>query len=173
METAFFDEATLLDAIAANAVTNAVLLDAVVDGGFAADSATRALFGSGFVDAGLIGTGAATTAKLGTEVRGAHQALTGAGAVNLTTPVTRFTSTGAGQALTLADGTVTGHRKRIIHVVDGGLGVLTAGGSLHLGDSLVSITLASLWDWVELEWQNSNTSWNVVGWGGAGVAFAL
>jgi hypothetical protein len=173
MADGFFDATAALAKFGANSIANAFLLDAVADGAFAADSSTRALFGSGFVDAGLIGAGAATTAKLGTEVRGAHQALSGAGAINLTTPVTRYTSTGAAQALTLADGTVTGHRKRIIHVSDGGSGVLTAGGSLHLGDSIVSITLANLWDWVELEWQNSSTTWNVVAWGGAGVAFAL
>jgi len=54
----------------------------------------------------------------------APQLLSGAGAVNLTTEVTAFTSTGAAQALTLADGT-PGQVKVIIHEVDGGSGVLT------------------------------------------------
>ncbi len=48
----------------------------------------------------------------------------GAGAISLTTGVTKFTSTDAAQALTLADG-VEGQIKRIVHVVDGGSGVLT------------------------------------------------
>ena len=55
---------------------------------------------------------------------GGVQSLSGAGAVNLTKEVTEYTSTGAAQALTLADGTA-GQRKVIIHGVDGGSGVLT------------------------------------------------
>ncbi|MFY7897154.1 MAG: hypothetical protein ACOVP8_13050, partial [Phycisphaerales bacterium] len=52
------------------------------------------------------------------------QALSGAGAVNVTTLITRYTSTGGAEALTLADGTM-GQIKTIIHEVDGGSGVLT------------------------------------------------
>jgi len=52
------------------------------------------------------------------------QSLSGAGAVNVTSSVTKFTSTGGAQALTLANGT-DGQIKLIIHVVDGGSGVLT------------------------------------------------
>lgn len=55
---------------------------------------------------------------------GSTQALSGAGAVNVTTGTTKFTSTGSAQALSLADG-ADGQLKRIIHVVDGGSGVLT------------------------------------------------
>lgn len=51
------------------------------------------------------------------------QALSGAGAVNVTTTTTEYTSTGGAQALTLANGTA-GQIKTIIHVVDGGSGVL-------------------------------------------------
>lgn len=54
----------------------------------------------------------------------APQALSGAGAVNLTTLTTKFTSTGASQALTLANGT-NGQLKIIVHAVDGGSGILT------------------------------------------------
>jgi hypothetical protein len=170
MATGLFDAATVLDKFAADSITNAVLLDAVQDGAFVADASTRALFAASFVNAGLIEAGAVTTAKLGTEVRGAHQSLSGPGAVNLTTPVTRCTSTGADDALTLADGSVNGQRKTIIHVVDGGSVKLTADGSLHLGDSLASITLANARDWITLEWQTS--AWMLIGWSGAGVTFA-
>ncbi len=54
------------------------------------------------------------------------QALSGAGAINLTTSATDYTSTGAAEALTLADGTV-GQIKTITHIVKGtlGTGVLT------------------------------------------------
>lgn len=92
------------------------------------------------------------------------QALSGAGAVNLTTAITRFTSTGGAQALTLADGAIVGQRKRIYHAVDGGSGVLTAGGALHLGDSIATITLTAKGDWVELQW--NGTAWDVIGLGG-------
>lgn len=54
---------------------------------------------------------------------GGVQALSGAGAVNLTTLVTSVTSTGA-NALTLADGTA-GQVKIIIMAVDGGDATLT------------------------------------------------
>lgn len=55
----------------------------------------------------------------------AQQNLSGAGAISITTAYTAFTSTGAAQALSLADGVVLGHYKKIMHVVDGGSGVLT------------------------------------------------
>jgi hypothetical protein len=55
---------------------------------------------------------------------GSVQALSGAGAVNVTTAVTSLTTTGAAEALTLANGTV-GQFKTIVHTVDGGSAVLT------------------------------------------------
>lgn len=55
---------------------------------------------------------------------GTPQALSGAGAVNVTALATKLTTTGASQALTLADGT-NGQLKVIIHDVDGGSAVLT------------------------------------------------
>jgi hypothetical protein len=51
-------------------------------------------------------------------VIGAAQALSGPGAVNITQPVTKFTSTLAGNALTLADG-VEGQIKTIVYVAGG------------------------------------------------------
>jgi hypothetical protein len=55
------------------------------------------------------------------------QALSGAGAVNITQPVTKFTSTATGNALTLADG-VEGQLKTIVYVAEaagGDTGILT------------------------------------------------
>lgn len=55
------------------------------------------------------------------------QALSGPGAVNITQPVTAFTSTGTGNALTLEDG-VVGQLKTIVYVAEaagGDTGVLT------------------------------------------------
>lgn len=57
-------------------------------------------------------------------VGGTPQALSGAGAVNVTTLTTALTSTGGSQALTLADGT-NGQLKTIVHDVDGGSSILT------------------------------------------------
>lgn len=75
---------------------------------------------SGAVIAATINnTGVATIGSL----VGSTQALSGAGAVNLTTLTTKVTSTGA-NALTLANGT-DGQVKIILMVVDGGDATLT------------------------------------------------
>lgn len=85
----------------------------------------------------------------------AQQNLSGAGAVNITTEYTAFTSSGAAQALSLADGVVNGQRKIIMHVVDGGSGVLTptnlTGGT--------NITFTTVGEVAELVF--SGTSWVV------------
>lgn len=67
---------------------------------------------------------AATVLSMDGYIIGGVQALSGAGAVNLTTQATALTSTGAAQAITLADG-VNGQIKTIVHDVDGGSAVLT------------------------------------------------
>ncbi len=67
-------------------------------------------------------TGNTTGVHTGYQVA-TQQALSGAGAVNVTTDTTLVTSTGA-NALTLANGTA-GQIKRIIMVVDGGDATLT------------------------------------------------
>jgi hypothetical protein len=70
-------------------------------------------------------TGAVTaSASFGTDVVLAVQSLSGAGAVDVTNAFTALTTTGAAQALTLANGTA-GEIKIITHVVDGGSAVLT------------------------------------------------
>lgn len=70
---------------------------------------------------GALTTTGAVTATGG--LIGGTQALSGAGAVNLTTLVTKITTTGA-NALTLANGT-DGQVKILTMVVDGGDGTLT------------------------------------------------
>ncbi len=70
-------------------------------------------------------TGAVTTnASFGTDVVLSTQSLSGAGAVDITNAYTNLTTTGAAQALTLANGTL-GEVKIITHAVDGGSAVLT------------------------------------------------
>lgn len=87
--------------------------------------------------AGTLGVTGLTTLTGG--LAGGVQSLSGAGAVNLTTLTTAFTSTGAAQALTLAAGTV-GQIKTIIHAVDGGSGVLTP--TTGLGYTTITFTNA-------------------------------
>lgn len=74
-----------------------------------------------------IGANGATRPKdlfLGGKYVGSTQALSGAGAANVTTETTKITSTGVLDAISLADG-VDGQTKIIIHDVDGGSFVLT------------------------------------------------
>lgn len=92
---------------------------------------------------------------------GVPQALSGAGAINLTTRVTYFTSTGAGNALTLANGTVIGQEKVITHVVDGGSGVITHNGTtINLANSVAAITFTNKGESTVLKW--NGTAWVVV-----------
>jgi hypothetical protein len=97
---------------------------------------------------------------------GAVQALSGPGAVNITTLTTAFTSTGAGDALTLADG-VAGQLKTIVYVAEaagGDTGVLTP---TNLG-SATTITFNAVGDSVTLQFIGAD--WWVIGFRGAVVA---
>ena len=70
-------------------------------------------------------SGAVTVnSSFGSDVVLGTQSLSGAGAVDITNAFTALTTTGAAQALTLANGTA-GEIKIITHVVDGGSAVLT------------------------------------------------
>lgn len=71
-----------------------------------------------------VSSGASTQFRLPGIMVESVDAFAGAGAIPVTTGVTKLTTTGAGQAITLADG-VEGQIKRIMHVVDGGSAVLT------------------------------------------------
>jgi hypothetical protein len=97
---------------------------------------------------------------------GAVQALSGPGAVNITTLTTAFTSTAAGNALTLADG-VAGQIKTIVYVAEaagGDTGVLTP---TNLG-SATTITFNAVGDSVTLQFIGAD--WWVIGFRGAVVA---
>jgi hypothetical protein len=83
-------------------------------------------------------TGAVTVnASFGSDVVLATQSLSGAGAVNVTSAFTALTTTGAAQALTLANGSA-GELKIITHVVDGGSAVLTP--TTKIGFSTITFT---------------------------------
>jgi hypothetical protein len=111
-------------------------------------------------------TGALPVANGGTGASATVQALSGPGAVNITSLATAFTSTGAGNALTLADG-AQGQLKTIIYVAEaagGDTGVLTP---TNLGSG-TTITFNAVGDSVTLQF--AGTDWWVVGFRGAVVA---
>ena len=85
----------------------------------------------------------------------AQQDLSGAGAINVTSYYTAWTTTGA-NAGSLADGVVKGQLKKIQMIVDGGDGTLTptnlAGGT--------TITFADAGDFVLLIW--NSTDWVIL-----------
>lgn len=98
-------------------------------------------------------TGAVTVnASFGSDVVLSTQSLSGAGAVDITNAFTSLTTTGASQALTLADG-VAGEVKVIVHTVDGGSAVLTPTTKIGfstvtftaVGDSVMLIYTAAGW----------------------------
>ena len=90
------------------------------------------------------------------------QSLSGAGAVDITSAVTKVTTTGT-DALTLADGQA-GQIKVIIMIVDGGDGTLTP--TTLLGGS--TITFADAGDAVILLWV-ATLGWVRIAQGGPGV----
>jgi len=111
-------------------------------------------------------TGTLPVANGGTGASATVQALSGPGAVNITSLATAFTSTAAGNALTLADG-AQGQLKTIIYVAEaagGDTGVLTPA---NLG-SATTITFNAVGDSVTLQF--AGTDWWVVGFRGAVVA---
>jgi hypothetical protein len=111
-------------------------------------------------------TGALAVASGGTGASATVQALSGPGAVNITSLATAFTSTATGNALTLADG-AQGQLKTVIYVAEaagGDTGVLTP---TNLG-SATTITFNAVGDSVTLQF--AGTDWWVVGFRGAVVA---
>jgi hypothetical protein len=97
------------------------------------------------------------TGNITGDVTATNQALSGAGAVNVTDMLTSLTTTGASQALTLANGTL-GQIKIISHIVDGGSAVLTPTTKIGfttitftaVGDSAMLIYTSVGWDIVAL-----------------------
>jgi hypothetical protein len=112
-----------------------------------------------------LGVATATSVATG-PVFGTVQSLSGAGAVNITTLTTAFTSTAAGNALTLANG-AAGQLKTIVYVAEaagGDTGVLTPA---NLGGG-TTITFNAVGDSVTLQFIGAD--WWVIGLRGAVVA---
>ena len=94
---------------------------------------------------------------------GIPEAISGPNALSIVKYLSNVTSTGAGDAMTLADGTVIGQMKKIVHVVDGGSFVLTPTTFLD-GTTITFTTVGETailqWDgtgWHTLELSNSAT----------------
>jgi len=118
------------------------------------------------IDGALVKDGGLSNSA-GTQIAGffptvAAQALSGAGAVNVTSYLTEFTSSGASQALTIASGTQIGQRKKVVHVVDGGSGVLTG---VFVGGT--NITFTTVAEFADLMWTGS--AWAVLELGNSAV----
>ena len=103
------------------------------------------------------------TGNITGDVTATVQSLSGAGAVNITDMMTSLTTTGASQALTLANGTV-GQIKIITHTVDGGSAVLTP--TTKIGFSTVTFTAVG--DSVSLIY--SSAGWVIFGDRGVTIA---
>ena len=123
-------------------------------GCFAANGTIRALFAAGLIDSAtatsIIAAGAIPASKLATAA--APATLSGPGAIDVTKGQTSFTSTGAGNALTLANGTYAGQKVVVFHSVKGasGTGVITPTTFDH-----TSVTLTAVYDSVEFIWTGS------------------
>ena len=81
------------------------------------------------------------------------QTLTGAGEINVTTPITLLVTTGT-DALTIANGTQNGQLKYIVMKTDGGVGTLT--GSNLVGTSIIfnDVGEATTLIWTDSKWYN-------------------
>ena len=85
----------------------------------------------------------------------AAQALSGAGAINVTSYLTKWTTTGA-NAGTLANGTRPGQLKKVLQIVDGGVGTITP-TSMAGGTTLI---FSDAGDFVILKW--NGLAWVVI-----------
>jgi len=92
------------------------------------------------------------------QISSGMQSISGPGAVDIVTPVTEITTTGA-DAFTLADGAI-GQKKTVVLIVDGGNAVLTPANAL----GYTTITFADAGDSVSLEFRTGG--WAIVGQGG-------
>lgn len=125
-------------------------------------SASTRIFGGGVGGIAINIDG--TTATIDRGFAGTPQALSGAGAINLTTLTTALTTSGGAQALTLANG-ANGQIKTIVHDVDGGSAVLTP--TTKTGFSTITFTNAG--DTVTLQYLTTR-GWFVISSYGAVVA---
>jgi len=106
------------------------------------------------VAGGVVNAGATLAAGFIPTVA-ASSALSGPGAIGLTSYQTRFTSTATGNALTLADGTKIGQLKKVSYVAEG------AGGDTGVitpvnGEGFTTATLNAVGDYIVFMWNGAN-----------------
>ena len=112
-------------------------------------------------------TGAVTTdAIYNATIRGGVQALSGAGAANLTDLITELTTAAGAAAVTLADGSTSGQIKIINHIVDGG-GTATVTPTTFANGT--TIAFDAVGESVTLVW-NSTVGWVASSVNGATVS---
>jgi len=112
-------------------------------------------------------TGAFTTnATYNATITGGVQALSGAGAADLTNLITELTTAGGAAAVTLADGSTSGQVKIINHIVDGG-GTATVTPTTFANGT--TIAFDAVGESVTLVW-NSTVGWVATSVNGATVA---
>lgn len=95
-------------------------------------------------------------------LKSTYEERSGAGAISTAVLTSYWTSTGASQALTLADGE-EGQFKIIIHAVDGGSLVITPTNFAAAAPSSVSISLVAAGDNILLQFVKGN--WWLLGFG--------
>jgi hypothetical protein len=155
--------------LAGNALPASTAGRALMETGYFLEATATDKFAAGAIDASvLLKDDTVTQAKLAPVLFGSPSTRSGAGAIAITAPVALYTSTGVSQALTVADGTVDGHRLRIVHTVDGGSGIITQTTGAKLSAGVATITFTNRFDWVELMW--NSTLWEIVGYSGATIA---
>ena len=112
-------------------------------------------------------TGAFTTnATYNATITGGVQALSGAGAADLTNLITELTTAAGAAAVTLADGSTSGQVKIINHIVDGG-GTPTVTPTTFANGT--TIAFDAVGESVTLVW-NSTVGWVATSVNGATVA---
>jgi hypothetical protein len=165
-----------------NDLVTAVNAGAQVVNSLSADTAGRAMmatgyfneatvdskFAAGAIDSDRIKSASILPTQLATVVMGAPTTRSGAGAIAITAPTCLLTTTGTGDALTVADGTYAGQRLTVKCVGDGGTGVITQTTGAKLRAAVTTITFTNVGDWVVLEW--SGTLWNDVAQSGVMIA---
>jgi len=112
-------------------------------------------------------TGAFTTnATYNATITGGVQALSGAGAADLTNLITELTTAAGAAAVTLADGSTSGQVKIINHIVDGG-GTATVTPTTFANGT--TIAFDAVGESVTLVW-NSTVGWVATSVNGATVS---
>lgn len=169
----FFDAATVDAKFADDCFTAAVIAAKVdakaIDTGSIADGAIEALqLASDAVTTAKILNANVTAAKLEAALCAAPSARSGPGAIAITSPTCLLTTTGTGDALTLADGGFAGQAIDIVHITDGGTGVITQTTGAKLRAGITSITFTSVGDFCRLVW--TGTLWTPTIYNGVTIA---